>query len=62
MRFSRKTAIVIGGGTGIGAATARLLHQEGANVIVGGRRAGVLAAVVSELDGSGKTATSLAID
>ena len=34
MRFSQKTAIVTGGASGIGAATAELLRAEGARVIV----------------------------
>lgn len=37
-RFDGKTVIVTGAGTGIGAATARRLAQEGANVILTGRR------------------------
>ncbi len=34
MRFANKVAIVTGGGSGIGAATARRLHGEGACVVV----------------------------
>ncbi len=34
MRFSQKTAVVTGGASGIGAATAELLRAEGASVIV----------------------------
>lgn len=34
MRFSQKTAVVTGGASGIGAATAELLRAEGARVIV----------------------------
>lgn len=33
-RFAGKTALVTGGGSGIGAATAELLHAEGARVVV----------------------------
>lgn len=36
-RFDGRTALVIGGTSGIGAATARLLHEEGAQVVVTGR-------------------------
>lgn len=41
-RFSGKTVIVTGAATGIGAATARRFSEEGANVIVNGRRADAL--------------------
>ena len=37
-RFSGKTVIVTGAATGIGAATARRFSEEGANVVVNGRR------------------------
>jgi NAD(P)-dependent dehydrogenase (short-subunit alcohol dehydrogenase family) len=43
--------LVTGGGTGIGAATARRLAQEGAGVAVMGRRLEPLEAVAAELDG-----------
>ncbi|HLT60902.1 MAG TPA: SDR family NAD(P)-dependent oxidoreductase [Microlunatus sp.] len=38
-----KSAVVTGGGTGIGAATAHRLAAEGAEVVIIGRRADVLA-------------------
>ena len=41
-RFSGKTVIVTGAATGIGAATARRFSEEGANVVVNGRRADAL--------------------
>lgn len=34
MRFARKAAVVTGGASGIGAATARRLHAEGASVVI----------------------------
>jgi meso-butanediol dehydrogenase / (S,S)-butanediol dehydrogenase / diacetyl reductase len=37
-RFEGKVAVVIGGTSGIGLATARRLHQEGASVVVAARR------------------------
>jgi NAD(P)-dependent dehydrogenase (short-subunit alcohol dehydrogenase family) len=45
------TAIVTGGGTGIGRATALLLTERGADVLVVGRRAEPLAALADELPG-----------
>ena len=51
MRLEGKVAIVSGGGTGIGAATARVFAKEGAKVVVTGRRAEPLEAVAAEIDG-----------
>jgi NAD(P)-dependent dehydrogenase (short-subunit alcohol dehydrogenase family) len=51
MRLEGKVAIVSGGGTGIGAATARVFAREGAKVVVTGRRAEPLEAVAAEIDG-----------
>ena len=38
MSFSGKQAIVVGGSSGIGLETARLLHDDGASVTLVGRR------------------------
>ena len=51
MRLDGKVAIVSGGGTGIGAATARLFAHEGARVVVTGRRPGPIGAVAEEIGG-----------
>ena len=48
---SSKHALVTGGGTGIGAATARLLAAEGAHVSLVGRRREPLEAVATETGG-----------
>ncbi len=47
MRFDGKRALVTGGGTGIGAAVATRLQQEGAQVTVMGRRQAPLEAISS---------------
>lgn len=53
-RLQGKTALVTGGNSGIGLATARLFAREGAQVIVTGRRPDVLAQAVKEI-GHGAT-------
>jgi meso-butanediol dehydrogenase/(S,S)-butanediol dehydrogenase/diacetyl reductase len=54
VRFAGRTALVTGGATGIGAAIARRLAQEGATVVVMGRRAELAEALAASLpDGRG---------
>ena len=52
MRLKDKTAIITGGGTGIGLATAHAFCKEGAKVILFGRRKEKLEKAVEKLGGS----------
>lgn len=51
MRFSGKTALITGGGTGIGAAVALRIASEGGAVALVGRRAEPLKAIADETGG-----------
>jgi NAD(P)-dependent dehydrogenase (short-subunit alcohol dehydrogenase family) len=51
-RFERKTVIVTGGGTGIGLAAARRFHDEGADVVICGRRESVLCEAAAGIPGA----------
>jgi citronellol/citronellal dehydrogenase len=55
-------AIVTGGGTGIGRATARELARTGARVAICGRRSGPLEAVRTELEADGRDALVMRCD
>ena len=52
MRLKNKVAIVTGGNSGIGLATARLFLAEGARVVITGRNPQTLAAAAEELGGN----------
>jgi NAD(P)-dependent dehydrogenase (short-subunit alcohol dehydrogenase family) len=61
-RFHGKTALITGGGTGVGRATALRLASEGAAVALIGRRPDPLAAVAQEIGRIGGKALCLAAD
>lgn len=61
-RLAGKAGIVAGGGSGIGAATARRLAAEGASVIVGDLDLAAAERVAAEIDKEGGTARAVAFD
>ncbi|PWW00117.1 hypothetical protein DFR52_103319 [Hoeflea marina] len=62
MELSDKTIVITGASSGIGAAAARLFAAEGANVVLGARRARELRRLVDEIGGKGGKAVCLAGD
>lgn len=57
-----RTAVVTGGSSGIGRASAVLLAQRGASVVVVGRRASALDATVQQIAGDGGVARAVVAD
>jgi 7-alpha-hydroxysteroid dehydrogenase len=61
-RLDGKVAIVTGGGRGIGAATARVFADAGADVLLASRTAEQVEAVAEEIRSMGRRAVALACD
>ena len=62
MRLREKVAIITGGGTGIGRGTAIRFAQEGAKVVITGRRVKPLEETLDYIESVGGTATYLSVD
>jgi len=60
--FSNKVVLITGGGTGMGKDFARAFLQQGAQVVLNGRREKVLVETARELDPSGKNVAVVAGD
>ena len=60
--FKDKVILITGGGTGIGKESARAFLQQGAKVVLNGRREKVLVETASELDPSGTNVAYVAGD
>jgi NAD(P)-dependent dehydrogenase (short-subunit alcohol dehydrogenase family) len=62
MRLDGQVAIVTGGGTGIGEATAKLFARQGAKVVIANRRASTGEKVVNEIKAENGEATFISTD
>lgn len=62
MELEDKTIIITGASSGIGKAAAILLAREGANLVLGARRAPELEAITAEINANGGGATFIAGD
>src|SRR5436190_9834548 len=57
-----KVVVITGASSGLGEATARLLSEQGATVVLGARRVDRLQSLADELTGSGGKALAVATD
>jgi NAD(P)-dependent dehydrogenase (short-subunit alcohol dehydrogenase family) len=62
MKFENKTVVITGSGTGIGRETAHAFLQQGANVVLNGRRESKLRETAAELDPTGERIIYIAGD
>jgi NAD(P)-dependent dehydrogenase (short-subunit alcohol dehydrogenase family) len=62
MRLDGKVALITGGGSGVGAASARRMAKEGASVAVLGRTESTLGAVAEEIERDGGKALAVRCD
>lgn len=62
MRLENKVAIITGGGTGIGRGTAVRFAQEGAKVMITGRRTKPIEDTVNQIESEGGEASYLSMD
>ena len=60
--LTNKTAVVIGGTSGIGLALAKGLAQAGANVVPTGRRTALVESAAAEIEGLGRRSLAVASD
>jgi NAD(P)-dependent dehydrogenase (short-subunit alcohol dehydrogenase family) len=69
LKFSGKTVVVTGSGTGIGQAIAKKFAEQGANIVIMGRRkdpldetAGILNRIIASVESAGKVAVFPGVD
>ncbi|MEM7445817.1 MAG: SDR family NAD(P)-dependent oxidoreductase, partial [Pseudomonadota bacterium] len=60
MRLEGRTIIITGASSGIGAAAARTFARDGANLVLGARRANLLQQITDDIDGLGGSSVFLA--